>query len=198
MKEKIIKYVKTLFFCILIFNFAINFFSFFTELDSYLLPGKIEKNPTDSKVLGQAQSIETNLNDLTKDLKSDYGEEYPALGVAYLRIISLASSKTIIQNFLFGLIAGFGFGNIIYFIFIAKYKKSDLFFALLISLFISSFFLGLSDILTYMSNGEKFKFTLKNVLYNMELTAIPFIIISVILIIFNKIYTTYMEIRYSD
>lgn len=197
MKEKFFKYFKTIILWILIFNFIVNFFGFFKNLDSYFIPSKILKNPTDSTLVSQAKDIEDNLESLQNDLKDNYGENYPALGISYFSAISHYSSTTIIQNFLFSLIAGFGFGNIIYFIFIAKYKKFKLFLALLISLFISAFLLGLSDILTYTSNGEEFEFSFKNILLNMELSSITFWIVSIVLIIINKVYSTYIEIRYS-
>lgn len=197
MKEKIFKYLKTICICILIVGFITSLISFLASINDYLTPARISKNPTDESLVSYAKDLEKNLNDLTDDLKDTYGENYPALGIAYYRTILHYSSEKIVQNFLFELIAGFGLGNIIYFIFIAKYKKYKLFIALVLALFITAIFLGLSDILTDFANSEKSDFGLSNIFWNMEVTSIPYIIVSLILIAFNKIYSTYIEIRNS-
>ena len=197
MKEKIWKYVKTIFLWILIVCFSTSFVGFATNIDSYLKPTWISKNPTDSTLVSQAKTIEEELNKVTEDLQDVYGENYPALGIVYYKAILHYSSVSLVQNFLFSLIAGFGIGNIVYFVFVAKYKKYQLFIALLLALLVTAFFLGLSDILTYFANNEKFELTISEVLWNMEVTAIPYTIASLVLIVIQKISSTYIEIRNS-
>ena len=197
MKEKIFKYLKTICLCILITSFIISFVGFISKLESYLKPAKINNNPTDSNIVSEGKKVESELEKLVDDLKDKYGENYPALGIVYHQTILHYSSVSTIQNFLLSLIVGFGIGNIIYFIFIAKYKKYKLFLALLIALLITSLLFSLSDILTNISNNKKIDFSLQNILWNMEVICIPYLIISIILIVANKIYSTYIEIRYS-
>ncbi len=197
MKEKIFKYLKTIFICIFIVSFITSAVSFLASINDYLTPSRIAKNPTDDSLVKYAKDLEKNLNELTEDLKDTYGESYPALGISYYRTILHYSSEKVVQNFIFNLIAGFGLGNIIYFVFIAKYRKYKLFMALVIALFITAFFLGLSDILTSIANSEKTKFGLSNIFWNMEVTAIPYVIVSLILIGVQKVYSTYVEIRNS-
>lgn len=197
MKKNIFKYLKTVFLWILIVGFITSTVSFLANINDYLTPARITKNPTDDSLIKYAKELEKNVTDLTDDLKDTYGDSYPALGISYYRTILHYSSEKVVQNFIFELIAGFGLGNIIYFIFIAKYKKYKLFIALTIALFVCAIFLGLSDILTNIANAEKIDFSLSNIFWNMEVTAIPYIIISLVLIGIQKVYSTYIEIRYS-
>ena len=78
-----------------------------------------------------------------------------------------------------------------------KYKKYKLFFALLIALLCTSILFGLSDLLTNFANNEKLEFSISTVLWNMEVTVIPYCIVAIVLIVINKIYSTYKEIRFS-
>lgn len=197
MKEKILKYLKTICLWILIVCFITSFATFITNLDSYLRPTKIAKNPTEDSLVLYSKDIEEDLNKLTGDLKDVYGENYPALGIVYYKAILHYSSETVVQNFLFSLIGGFALGNIIYFVFIAKYKKYKLFICLVLALFVTAIFFSLSDIFTNYANNEKLEFTVNNIFWNMEVTSIPYIIISIILIVVQKIYSTYVEIRNS-
>lgn len=198
MKKIFIQYLKNIFFWILILNFIVSFFSFITNIESYLTPSKIAKNPTDSSLIDYGKNLEKELEDLTGDLKDTYGEDYPSLGICYYRTILHYSSNSLIQNFLFSIIYGFGLGNIVYFIFVVKYKKYKLFFSLLIILLISSLFLELSDILTCIANNEKIDFSINNFLLNMEITLVPYSLVSLALIIIKKVYQTYIDIRYSE
>ena len=195
MKEKILKYFKTICLWILIISFIVSSISFVKNVSNYLTPSKIDKNPTDENLIHYTKSLEDNLDNLTKDLKDIYGENYPALGIIYYKTVLHYSSETLVQNFIFEIICGFGVGNVIYFIFIAKYKKYKLFIVLVIVLFITSIFLSLSDILTNVVNGEKIDFSLSNLFWNMETTSIPYTITAIILITIQKIYSTYIAIR---
>ena len=195
MKEKILKYFKTICLWILIISFIVSSISFVKNVSNYLTPSKIDKNPTNENLIHYTKSLEDNLDNLTKDLKDIYGENYPALGIIYYKTVLHYSSETLVQNFIFEIICGFGVGNVIYFIFIAKYKKYKLFIVLVIVLFITSIFLSLSDILTNVVNGERIDFSLSNLFWNMETTSIPYTITAIILITIQKIYSTYIAIR---
>ena len=197
MNEKIIKYLKTIFLWILIVGFIISVVSFINNINSFIKPAKIEKNPTNESFISQAKKIETELNDLTENLKDTYGENYPALGIIYYKTILHYSSTDLVRNFLFELIAGFALGNIIYFVFIEKFTKYKLFIVLTIGLFVTSIFLGLSDILINCANNELFEFNFDQIILNMVITSIPYTIISLMLIAVQKIYSTFIEIRYS-
>ena len=197
MKEKIFKYIKTVALWILIVSFFTSFVNFSTNLNSYLRPVKISTTPLDNNLISEAKKIESNLNELTDGLKDSFGDDYPALGIVYYKAILHYSSNTVVQNFLFSIIAGFGLGNIVFFIFVDKYKKYKLFFALLIALLCTSILFGLSDLLTNFANNEKLEFSISTVLWNMEVTVIPYCIVAIVLIVINKIYSTYKEIRFS-
>lgn len=197
MKQKILKYLKTIALWILIVSFITSFVSFSNNLNSYLKPVRISTTPLDKNLISEAKKIESNLDELTNELKDSFGDDYPALGIVYYKSILHYSSNTVVQNFLFSIIAGFGLGNIIFFIFVGKYKKYKLFFALLIALLCTSILFGLSDLFTNFANNEKLEFSISTVLWNMEITVIPYSLVSVILIIINKIYSTYKEIRFS-
>lgn len=197
MKEKIFKYLKTICLWILIVSFITSCVSFANNISSYIKPVQIDKSPIDASLVSQAEDIEYELNKLTKELKELYGENYPALGIVYYKAILHYSSESLVQNFLFSLIAGFGLGNIVYFVFIAKYKKYKLFLALIIALFITALFFTLTDILTNFVNNEDFKITISEILFTMEVTAIPYTIVSLILIVVQKVSATYIEIRNS-
>ena len=198
MKEKIFKYLKTICLWILIVSFITSFVSFVNNLNPYLKPVQISRTPLDSKLLSEAKKIESNLDDLTSDLKDSFGENYPALGIVYYKTILHYSSNTPVQNFLFSIIAGFGLGNIVFFVFISKYKKYNLFIALLIAFFFTACLFSLSDLLTNFANNEKLEFSISTILWNMEVTSIPYVLTSFVLIIINKVYSTYKEIRYSN
>ena len=83
MKEKIIKYLKTIFLWILIVGFITSLISFINKINSFIIPAKIDKKPTNESFISQANKIETELNDLKENLKDKYGENYPALGIIY-------------------------------------------------------------------------------------------------------------------
>ena len=197
MKEKIFLYLKNLFLCILIINFITSFFSFCLKINSFLMPTKISKDPTNSSLLKKAQEIEKDLNKLTTDLKDNYGESYPALGISYYQSILHYSSNDLVRNFLFSITFGFMIGNLIYFIFINKKVKFNLFFCIVISLFFTAFLFGLTDILINYANNEDFNLTINHIIWIMEIISIPGAIISLLLIGIQKIYSTYIEIRYS-
>lgn len=197
MKEKIFKYLKTVFLCILIVSFLTGLVSFFSHLKDYLTPREIVKNPLDSNLISYANDVEKELDNLTYDMTSNYGEDYPAFGIVYYRAVLHYSSVSVIQNFLFGIIAGFGLGNIIYIVFIAKYKKLDLSIFFIISLFVTSVLFGLSDMFTNYANNEKIGFVFADILWNMETVGIPYFITTFVLMIIQKISSTYIEIRNS-
>ncbi len=198
MKEKIIKYLKTVFLWIFIVNFIISFLNFTNNIDSYLKPAEITNNLENKSIISEANSIESELNNLTYDLKEKYGENYPALGVTYYQTMFHYSSYTLVEDFLLSLIIGFEIGNIIYFIFIAKYEKYKLFFAILISIVITSIFFELYNNFISIANNTPTKFAIKNMILNIDKTLIPYSILSIMLVIVNKIYKTYIEIRYSN
>ena len=198
MKEKIIKYLKTVFLWIFIVNFIISFLNFTNNIDSYLKPAEITNNLENKSIISEANSIESELNNLTYDLKEKYGENYPALAVTYYQTMFHYSSYTLVEDFLLSLIIGFEIGNIIYFIFIAKYEKYKLFFAILISIVITSIFFELYNNFISIANNTPTKFAIKNMILNIDKTLIPYSILSIMLVIVNKIYKTYIEIRYSN
>ena len=195
--NKFIKYLLCILFSILAVNFLVSFFSFFNYTDSYLTPARITKNPTSEDLVSLAKNLETQLDSLTTDLKEQNGEDYPALGIMYYRSIAHYSSVTVIQNFIFSLIAGFALGNIIFFIFISGLKFYKLTIAIIVSLFISSVFLALSDVYTAIANSEEIKFGLSEIFWNMEITGIAYFIVCFICLVIKKITTYYYEIKYS-
>lgn len=115
----------------------------------------------------------------------------------YYKAISHYSSVTVVQNFIFSLIAGFALGSMIFFIFISELKTYKLAFVILLILVITSLLLTISDVYTSIANSEEIKFGLPQFFWNMEVSSIAFIIILFILTTINKIYKTYYEIRYS-
>lgn len=197
MKEKIFKYLKTICLWILIVSFITSAISFSLSISDYVKIGLIKKNPTDTDLINYANSIETSIDKVTTELKDTYGENYPALGISYYETTLHYSSERLVQNFIFELIAGFALGNIMYFIFVAKYKKLKLFFALIIALLITAVLFCLSDILTNFVNGEGIDFTLKNILWTMELTAVPYMVLSILLLTLYQVYSYYIEIKNS-
>ena len=197
MKEKILKYLKTVFLCILIINFLSSLIDFSNNLDSYLHPSKLVKNPTDTELISNAKNIEKDLNSLADDFKESYGEDYPALGVLYYRSIINYFYEININNFLSELIISFALGNLIYFIFISNFKKYKLFIALFVVLFVTSFFLELTNILPLIANKKPISFDIDSIIVQMGNIAILYTISAIILIIAQKIYSSYIEIRYS-
>lgn len=195
--NKFIKYLLCILFSILAVNFLVNFFSFCNYTDSYLTPARITSNPNSEDLISLANDVETQLDSLTSDLKEQNGEDYPALGIMYYRAIAHYSSVTIIQNFIFSLIAGFSLGNIIFFIFISGLKSYKLTIAIIISLFVSSVFLALSDIYTAIANSQEIKFGLSEIFWNMETTGIAYFIVCFVCLIIHKLVSTYYEIKYS-
>ena len=195
--NKFIKYLLCILFSILAINFLINVISFFNNTESYLTPARITANPTSEDLVELATDLENQLDSLTTDLKEQNGEDYPALGVMYYRTIAHYSSVTIIQNFIFSLIAGFALGNIIFFIFISELKSYKLALVLILALFISSTFLALSDIYTAIANSEEIKFGLPEIFWNMETSGIAYLIVCLISLVIRKITKTYYEIKYS-
>ena len=193
--ETIFKYLKTIVIWILIVNFVVSAYLFSTNISDYLSQGKIEQSLLDSDLISNAESIQDSLDGLASNLKSTVGDDYPALGVVYYKTILHYSTEKVVQMFLFSLILGFGLGNIIYFIFVVKFVKVKLLFALTIAACITGLFFGLTDILTYAANGEEFNLTIGEIVLDMEVTAIPYAIVSVILAILNKVYLAYVEIR---
>lgn len=197
MKDKVIKYLKTICLWILIVSFITGLISFFLNLQDYLTPRQIIKNPVDESLVSYAKDVEKDVTDLTRDMTATYGEEYPAIGIIFYRTIVHYSSMHVIQNFLFGIIGGFGLGNIIYIVFIQKYKKWDLLIFFVISLFVTAVLFGLSDIFTSYANNEKVDFVFANILWNMEVVAIPYFITTFVLLLIQKLVSTFNEIRYS-
>jgi hypothetical protein len=164
---------------------------------NYLTPARITANPTSEELVSVANDLETQLNTLTDELKENNGEDYPALGVMYYRTVAHYSSVTVVQNFIFSLIAGFAFGNIIFFVFISGLKSYKLALALILSLFVVAIFLSLSDIYTAIANSEEVVFGLSEIFFNMETAGIVYFIVAIIAIVIHKITTTYYEIKYS-
>ena len=195
--NKFIKYLLCILFSMLAINFLVNVISFFNNTESYLTPARITSNPTAEDLVELANDLENQLESLTNDLKEKNGEDYPALGVMYYRTIAHYSSVTIIQNFIFSLIAGFALGNIIFFIFISELKSYKLALVLILVLFISSTFLALSDIYTAIANSEEIKFGLPEIFWNMETSGIAYLIVCIIALGIRKITKTYYEIKYS-
>lgn len=197
MKEKIFKYFKTIFISILIINFVVSFIACISNISKYLIPATITKYPTETTLLETGKAIEENLTELTDDLKSTYGEEYPALGIAYYRSINHYSTVSLIQNFIFSLIAGFGLGNIIFIIWMTKLPVNKKLAFLIIALFVVGFFVSLSDVLTFIANSEKIKFSMSEIFWNMEVAGIPYIIVSIFTYVAHYVYTVYNDIRNS-
>lgn len=195
--NKFVKYLLYILFSILAINFLVNLISFFYNTEAYLTPAKITANPTSENLISSATELENQLDSLITDLKEQNGEDYPALGIMYYRTIAHYSSVTIVQNFIFSLIAGFALGNIIFFIFISDLKSYKLVLMLILVLFISSTFLALSDIYTAIANSEEFNFGLSEIFWNMETSGIAYIIVCIISLVIKKITKTYYEIKYS-
>lgn len=195
--NKVIKYLLCIFFSILAINFIVSAVSCFSSISNYLMRSQIVKNPNNESMISLGKELETTIEHTIEDLKSAQGEDYPALGIMYYSSVAHYSSVSNVQNFIFSLICGFALGNIIFFIFIAKFKSYKLIIFLLLSLFTTAFLLALSDILTFIANEEEIKFGLSQIFWNMEVTAIPYIITSLILYGINKICTVYIEIQNS-
>lgn len=195
--NKFLKYLLCIIFSILAISFLTNAISFVKSTDSYLTPARITANPTSEDLIEVATELETQLDTLSTDLKEQNGEDYPALGVMYYRTIAHYSSVTIIQNFIFSLIAGFTLGNIIFFIFISGLKSYKLAIALFLVLLVLSLLLTLSDVYTAIANSEEVKFGLPEFFWNLEVGGIVYIIVIAIIYAIKKISTTYYEIKYS-
>ena len=195
--NKVVKYLLCVFFSILAINFIVSAVSCFSSISSYLIPSEIVKNPKDESIISVGKDLESTIEDTTDDLKDAHGEDYPALGIMYYRSVAHYSSVSNVQNFIFSLICGFALGNIIFFIFIAKFKSYKLVLCLILALFITAIFLSLSDVLTYVANSEEIKFSLSEIFWNMEITAIHYIIASLVLIGIHKVYNVYIEIQNS-
>lgn len=196
--NKLKKYILCLLFSILAINFIVSASSFFSSLSKYLIPSQISKEPTNESLITLGSEIEKTLENTVYELNETHGENYPALGIMYYQTISHYSSVTLVQNFIFSLICGFALGNVIFFIFIAKLKSPYLLFiSLVLVLFVTSFFLSLSDILTYIANSEEIAFSLSEIFWNMEVWVIPYTIVCLILCAVQKIYTVYKEIQNS-
>ena len=195
--NKFFKYLLCIFFSILAINFVVSIIGFFKYNHSYLAQAQINANPTAESVVSVGKQLETNLETQITDLKSKNGNEYPALGILYYKAISHYSSVSIIQNFLFSLIAGFALGNIIFFIFISEFKTVKLAISLFLGLIVVCILLMLSDVYTAIANSEEIKFGLPEFFWNMELSGIVYLIVCMILSVIQKVYKTYHEIRYS-
>lgn len=195
--NKLLKYFVCILFSILAINFLTNLGSFCTNTDNYLESARINARPKAEDVMETGKTLENQLNTTINDLKKANGDDYPALGIMYYKAVSHYSSVTIIQNFIFSLIAGFALGSIIFFIFISELKTYKLFFAILLILIVTSFLLTLSDVYTSIANSEEINFNLPQFFWNMEVCAIAFAILTIILVVINKLYKTYYEIRYS-
>lgn len=191
------KYLLSILFSILFINFIVSTSSFFSSLSPYLISSKMVSDPTNESLISIAKELETTLDDTTYELTEAHGEEYPALGIVYYKTVSHYSSVNNIQNFIFSLICGFAVGNIIYFIWVAKFKSYKLVLLLILSLFVTSCFLALSDILTFVANSEEIKFGLSEIFWNMEVWCIPYIITCLVLYGAHKAYTVYVEIQNS-
>lgn len=195
--KQIGKYLLCVFCSILVINFIVSMASFFSKLDSYFTPSRISKDPTNEGLLSAVEDLEKDINTNIEEIKDVYGENYPTLAIFYYKSIAHYSSVTVIQNFLFSLIAGFGLGNIVYLIFVAKKKTYALTLLLILAFFVTATFLALSDVFTEIANNEQVKFGLPEILWNMEITAIPFVITTLILLACRKIYTVYVEVQNS-
>lgn len=196
--NKFKKYLLCLLFSILAINFIVSAISFFDSFSQYLIPSQIKKEPTNDSLISIGKDLEKTLENTIYELNETHGEDYPALGIMYYQTISHYSSVALVQNFIFSLICGFALGNIIFFIFIAKLKSSyKLFTILVLVLFVTAFFLSLSDIITYVANSEEIVFGLSEIFWNMEVWAIPYTIICLVFCAIHKIYTVYKEIQNS-
>lgn len=195
--NKFLKYLLCVLFSILAINFLVSLTSFLKNTDSYLESANINSNPKAEDVITTGQTLEKQLDKNINELKNKNGEDYPALGIMYYKAISHYSSVTVVQNFIFTLISGFALGSMIFFIFISGLKTYKLFFAILLVLVITSFLLTLSDVYTSIANSEEINFGLPQFFWNMEVSAITFLIVIVILVAINGFYKTYYEIRYS-
>ena len=195
--NKFLKYLLCVLFSILAINFLVSLTSFLKNTDSYLESANINSNPKAEDVITTGQTLEKQLDKNINELKNKNGEDYPALGIMYYKAVSHYSSVTVVQNFIFTLISGFALGSMIFFIFISGLKTYKLFFAILLVLVITSFLLTLSDVYTSISNSEEINFGLPQFFWNMEVSAITFLIVIVILVAINGFYKTYYEIRYS-
>lgn len=195
--NKILKYFLCVLLTILAINFLTGFRSFCVNTDTYLESASINANPKAEDVIETGKTLEKQLTNTINDLKDKNGEDYPALGIMYYKAISHYSSVTVIQNFIFSLISGFALGSMIFFIFLSGLKSYKLVLVILLILIITSLFLTLSDVYTSIANSEDAKFGLPQFFWNMEVSAIAFLIITFTLTAINKIYKTYYEIRYS-
>lgn len=189
------KYFLCLLISILAVSFIVNIYSFCTNIGSYVDSGRITKDPENSSLESIASDLEESLNTNVQDLQETYGESYPALGIMYYKTVLYYSSVTIVQNFLFSLIAGFALGNMIFFIFIAKCSKYKVVIALILTLVLSGVFFALSDILTYFVNNEDYTFGFMEIFWNTEAISIPYIIACVILYVVHVVSKTFIEIR---
>lgn len=194
--NKFLKYLLCILFSILAINFLVSLNSFLKNTESYLESAAINANPKAEDVITTGQTLEKQLDKTINDLKDKNGEDYPALGVMYYKAIAHYSSVTVVQNFIFTLIAGFALGSMIFLIFISGLKTYKLFFAVLLVLAITALLLTLSDVYTSIANSEAINFNLSQFFWNMEVSAIAFLIMTVILVAINRIYKTYYEIRY--
>lgn len=195
--NKVVKYLLCILFSILSINFIVSASSCFSSISQYLIPAEIIKNPTNEEVVSSGKDLESIIEDSTAELKEAHGEDYPALGVMYYRTVAHYSSVSNVQNFIFSLICGFALGNIIFFIFVVKFKSYKLIVCLILVLFVTAFFFALSDVLTYVANAEKVKFGLSEIFWNMEITAIHYTIACLVLAGIHKVYTVYVEIQNS-
>lgn len=195
--NKFLKYLLCVLFSILAINFLVSLTSFLKNTDSYLESASINSNPKAEDVITTGQTLEKQLDKTINELKNKNGEDYPALGIIYYKAVAHYSSVTVVQNFIFTLIAGFALGSMIFFIFISGLKTYKLFFAILLILIITSLLLTISDVYTSIANSEEINFNLSQFFWNMEVSAITFLVVIVILIAINRFYKTYYEIRYS-
>lgn len=195
--NKLIKYFLCVFFSILVVNFFISAGTCFSNMNEYLIPSKIVKEPTNENFISIGKELETTIENSNLELKDAHGEDYPALGIMYYRTVAHYSSVASVQNFIFSLICGFALGNIIFLIYIVKFNSYKLVICLILILFATGFFMALSDILTYVANVEEIKFGLSQILWNMETIAIHYIIVCLVLCAIHKIYTVYVEIQNS-
>lgn len=195
--NKFVKYLLCIFFSILAINFLVNVIGFFKYNSSYLIAPQIKNNLQSESLISTGKELEEKLNTQIDALKEQTNENYPALGIIYYQTIAHYSSVTVIQNFLFSLVAGFALGNIIFFIFISGLHSYKLVLVLILALFVTSTLFALSDIYTSYANNESSNFSISQIFWNMELTAILYTVICILAIIAKKVYQTYYEIRYS-
>lgn len=195
--NKFVKYLLCIFFSILAINFLVNLIGFFKYNSSYLIAPQIKNNLQSESLISTGKELEEKLNTQVNALKEQTSENYPALGIIYYQTIAHYSSVTVIQNFLFSLVAGFALGNIIFFIFISGLHSYKLVLVLILALFVTNTLFALSDIYTSYANNESSNFGLSQIFWNMELTAILYTVICILAIIVKKVYQTYYEIRYS-